>query len=218
MIGPNLATMLSLIMTDATLRPTDAQQLLASAVHQSFNAINVDGHTSTNDTVLLLASGQGVPLAGTERAAFSQDLNEVCTDLAKQIVNDGEGATHLVAIEVTGAASDAEARTIAEAIANSPLVKTAIAGNDPNWGRIVSAAGYAGPQIDLTAMELLLNNVPIFRHGTPLEYDAAALSTDLASHREVQIQLRVGTHDGSAKYWTCDLTHGYVTINAEYHT
>lgn len=218
MIGPNMATMLSLIMTDATLHPTDAQQLLAAAVDKSFNAINVDGHTSTNDTVLLLASGRDTPLEAEELAAFSRDLTDVCTDLAKQIVDDGEGATHLIAIEVTGAESDADARVIAEAIANSPLVKTAMAGNDPNWGRIVSAAGYAGPPLDLVAMELTLNGVSIFRNATPVEFDAKALSTNLAANREVRIQLRVGSNNGSARYWTCDLTHGYVTINADYHT
>jgi len=218
MIGPNLATMLATIMTDASLTPEQARSVLSKAVERSFNSINVDGHTSTNDTVLLLASGQGEPLTDDELEVFSKDFDSVCISLAKQIVDDGEGATHLIEIAVYGAESDSDARTIAEAIANSPLVKTAIAGNDPNWGRIVSAAGYAGPAIDVQRTSLTLNGTELYRDGTPVEFDAAATSKAMQENREVFIDLAVGQGSGTAIYWTCDLTHEYVTINAEYHT
>ncbi len=218
MIGPNMATMLGTILTDATLSPADAQCLLSKYVDGSFNSINVDGHTSTNDTVLLLASGHGEPLAGAELEAFGSELQEVCIDLAKQIVQDGEGATHLVEINVAGALSDADARTIAEAIANSPLVKTAFAGNDPNWGRIVSAAGYAGPKMDIAKTQLKLNSVLLFDSGSPVPFDAEAVSKSMQANRDVLVELAVGGGSGAARFWTCDLTHEYVTINAEYHT
>jgi glutamate N-acetyltransferase/amino-acid N-acetyltransferase len=218
MIGPNMATMLSTILTNAAISPDAAQRLLSQSVEKSFNSINVDGHTSTNDTVLLLASGKGITLAGPDLDAFRDELQAVCIDLAKQIVQDGEGATHLVEISITGAASNSDARTIAEAIANSPLVKTAIAGNDPNWGRIVSAAGYAGPKIDIAQTQLTLNQVRLFQRGTPVPFDAVAVSASMKDNRDVFIDLSVGAGDGNTRFWTCDLTHEYVTINAEYHT
>jgi glutamate N-acetyltransferase/amino-acid N-acetyltransferase len=218
MIGPNMATMLGAIMTDASLSPESAQTLLSKFVDGSFNSINVDGHTSTNDTVVLLASGKGAPLAGDELEAFGEQLQEVCIELAKQIVQDGEGATHVVEINVAGANTDADARTIAEAIANSPLVKTAFAGNDPNWGRIVSAAGYAGPTLDVTKTKLLLNGHLLFEAGAPSPFDAEAVSAQMKANRDVLVELTVGAGSGSARFWTCDLTHEYVTINAEYHT
>lgn len=223
MIGPRLAgppsaTMLATVLTDAALSPQDAQRILEDISERSFNAINVDGHTSTNDTLLLLASGDGEPLNGASLEAFAADLEEVCVSLAKQIVDDGEGATHLIEISVTGAESNSDARVIAEAIANSPLVKTAIAGNDPNWGRIVSAAGYAGPPIQVDHTTLTLNGTPIYRNGQPLGFDAEESSKKMAAERNVFIEITVGQGSGAAKFWTCDLTHGYVTINAEYHT
>lgn len=218
MIGPNMATMLGTIVTDASLTPELAQQLLAKYVDESFNSINVDGHTSTNDTVLLLASGSGDALAGDELAAFADALRDVCVDLAKAIVQDGEGASHLIEIIVTGAESDANARTIAEAIANSALVKTAFAGNDPNWGRIVSAAGYAGPALRIEQTQLRLNGVTLFEGGTPVEFDAEGVAKEMQSQRDVLVELNVGDGAGQTRFWTCDLTHEYVTINAEYHT
>lgn len=218
MIGPNMATMLATVMTDATLSLEQAQQILSKAVDRSFNSINVDGHTSTNDTVLLLSSGKGETLSDEQLKTFTSEFESVCKNLAKQIVDDGEGATHLIEISVTGAQSESDARTIAEAIANSPLVKTAFAGNDPNWGRIVSAAGYAGPTIDVEGTSLKLNGTELYRDGAPVEFDAEATSKGMQTNREVFVELTVGDGAGSATYWTCDLTHEYVTINAEYHT
>lgn len=218
MIGPNMATMLGTILTDATLTPESAQELLGRYVDASFNSINVDGHTSTNDTVLLLASGQGEPLTGDHLEAFASQLEAVCIDLAKQIVSDGEGATHLVEIRIEGADNDADARLLAEAIANSPLVKTAFAGNDPNWGRIVSAAGYAGPAMDIESTRLALNGTLLFEAGTPVAFDAEQVAADMQQNRDMLVELRVGKGSGVCRFWTCDLTHEYVTINAEYHT
>ena len=184
----------------------------------SFNCISVDGHTSTNDTVLLLAGGQHTPLADADLDGFRHALRAACIDLARQIVNDGEGASHVMEIVVTGTHDDASARTIAETIANSPLVKTAIAGNDPNWGRIVSAAGYAGPRLDVAQTCLAINRVNLFKDGAPVPFDASDVARSMQRQREVLIELSVGGGTGSARYWTCDLTHEYVTINAEYHT
>ncbi len=218
MIGPNMATLLSVILTDATLTPEVAQRELEEAVRTSFNCISVDGHTSTNDTVLLLASGPPTPLADAELDGFRLALQAACTDLARQIVNDGEGASHVMEIVVTGTPDDASARTIAKTIANSLLVKTAIAGNDPNWGRIVSAAGYAGPRLDVARTCLAINGVNLFKDGTPASFDAEEVAKSMRRQREVLIELSVGGATGSARYWSCDLTHEYVTINAEYHT
>lgn len=217
MIGPNMATMLGVVLTNATLSASEAQELLSTFTEQSFNSINVDGHTSTNDTVILLSSCQ-VPCEGAERRQFAEAGLTACQDLAKQIVQDGEGATHLIEIAVTGAESDSDARVIAEAIANSPLVKTAFAGNDPNWGRIVSAAGYAGPKLKIEQTQLKLNGVLLFDAGTPVSFDAEKVSQEMAATRDVLVELRVGDGSGQTKFWTCDLTHEYVTINAEYHT
>ena len=131
---------------------------------------------------------------------------------------DGEGATHLVEIAISGAQSDTDARVIAEAIANSPLVKTAFAGNDPNWGRIVSAAGYAGPPMDITNTQLTLNGTQLFIAGCPVDFDAEAAARSMKENRDILVELQVGTGQGTSRFWTCDLTHEYVTINAEYHT
>ena len=217
MIGPNMATMLGLVLTNAELTPEQAQRFLTEFTDRSFNSINVDGHTSTNDTVILLSSGK-VPLTSDGAQEFSKLGLETCVDLAKQIVQDGEGASHLIEISVSGATSDGDARVIAEAIANSPLVKTAFAGNDPNWGRIVSAAGYAGPKIDVAQTKLRLNGVVLFDAGAPVAFDATKVSADMKANRDVLVELVVGSGNGSTTFWTCDLTHGYVTINAEYHT
>ena len=217
MIGPNMATMLGLVLTNAELTPEQAQRFLTEFTDRSFNSINVDGHTSTNDTVILLSSGK-VPLTSDGAQEFSKLGLETCVDLAKQIVQDGEGASHLIEISVSGATSDGDARVIAEAIANSPLVKTAFAGNDPNWGRIVSAAGYAGPEIDVAQTKLRLNGVVLFDAGAPVAFDATKVSADMKANRDVLVELVVGSGNGSTTFWTCDLTHGYVTINAEYHT
>ena len=154
-----------------------------------------------------------------ERRSLTQSaLGELCIDLAKQIIEDGEGASHLIEIVVSGANSQEDARCIARAIATSPLVKTAIAGNDPNWGRIVSAAGYAGPKLEPLATRLRVNGTTLYDQGAPAEFDEHAVAAKMKQHRDVLVELCVGSGDATARFWTCDLTHEYVTINADYHT
>ena len=223
MIGPRMAlphaTLLAYLTTDAALSPALLRRLLARACDVSFNAVTVDDHTSTNDTCAILASGMSNVRVDSERSVrtFAAALNEVCQPLAQQIAADGEGATKLVKIVVKTAARESDARAIARTIANSPLVKTAMHGNDPNWGRIVSAAGYAGVPFDPDRCVLTLQDVPVFRHGTPVEFDAAMLSRKLKTPEvEIVLECRLGT--SQAVCWTCDLSKQYITINADYHT
>ncbi|MGQ9574172.1 MAG: bifunctional glutamate N-acetyltransferase/amino-acid acetyltransferase ArgJ [Thermoguttaceae bacterium] len=220
MMGPNLATMLGLIMTDAALDAPSAKALLVQAAADSFNCINVDGHMSTNDTVLLLANGAagGGPLAGEDLVAFGQGLSDLCIELAKAIPADGEGATHLITIEVSGCATRQDALQIARTIANSPLVKTAIAGADPNWGRIVSAAGYAGVFFDPEKLSLRLNGHLLYQGGTPVDFDAKGISESIRNSRDTLIQLELGEGTATGRFWTTDLTAEYVRLNSEYHT
>ena len=218
MIEPNMATMLSVVLTDAPLSTDAAASALTQAANKSFNRISVDGHTSTNDTMLLLASGQGEPLAGEDLEAFQQALNALSIELAKLIVADGEGATHVMAIRVEGAANDQDAHDIAKTVAASPLVKTAITGGDPNWGRIVSAAGYAKARIQPELTCLKICGQTIYHLGAPLLFDAAQLSQEMKRNPEVAIELRVGDGPGSVSYWASDLTTDYVIFNSEYTT
>lgn len=221
MIGPKMATMLGVLMTDAALSPDQAQRLLAQAVNRSFNCITVEGHMSTNDSVVLFASGNGLgrtPLHGRDEAAFADALTSMCIQLAKQIPEDGEGATHLIEIQVTGANQDEDADRIARQVALSNLVKTAIKGGDPNWGRIVSAAGYAGVPIDPKEMRLHINGHHLFEAGEPVPFEAATVSQSIKAHKETLIQLRVGAGLGHAKHWTTDLNEAYVQFNSEYTT
>ncbi len=220
MIGPNMATMLGLILTDAAISKEDAQALLVSAADDSFNCISVEGHTSTNDTVLLLANGRSgtAPLGGDDLGAFSAAAAEVCRELAKSIPADGEGATHLITIEVDGAAGRREAFEIAKTVANSVLVKTAVGGADPNWGRIVSAAGYAGVSFDPAKVNLQVNGIPLYESGTPLQFDDEAASKSIAASRDTLIELQFGEGRGRARFWTTDLTAEYIRLNADYHT
>ncbi len=220
MIGPNMATMLGLILTDATLAKEDAQAVLGSAVDDSFNCISVEGHTSTNDTVLLLANSRSetAPLGGDDLAAFAAAIAEVCQELAKSIPADGEGATHLITIKVNGAAGRDEAFEIAKTVANSVLVKTAVTGADPNWGRIVSAAGYAGVPFDPAKVNLQVNGIPLYEGGSPLQFDAEAASKSIAASRDTLIELQFGEGGGRARFWTTDLTAEYIRLNADYHT
>ena len=220
MIGPNMATMLALVMTDAPLAAQDAQAALAAAVDASFNCISVEGHTSTNDTVLLLASGASgaSPLSGESLQQFSQALNTVCVELAQQIPNDGEGSSHLITIDVQGAASRDEARQIAQTIANSNLVKAGIAGADPNWGRIISAVGYAGVEINPDQVRVAINGFDLYREGLPVGYDAAEVSTSIAGNRETSIVVELQAGSAAARFWTSDLTADYVRFNSEFHT
>jgi len=220
MMGPNMATMLALIMTDAALRPATAQAALAAATTESFNCMSVDGHMSTNDTVLLLANGAagGAALAGHELAAFQEALDEVCVELAKAIAGDGEGATHLVTIELSGCADRQAALEIAKTVANSPLVKTALHGADPNWGRIVSAAGYAGVPFDPNGVSLRLNGFLLYQKGAPVEFDGQAVSKSIRDNRDTLIQLELSEGTAQRRFWTADLTAVYVRLNADYHT
>ena len=220
MMGPNMATMLALIMTDAPLAPATAQAALRASADVSFNCMSVDGHMSTNDTVLLVANGAagGAPLAGADLATFRGVLDEVSIELAKDIAGDGEGATHLVTIEVSGCADRAAALAIAKTVANSPLVMTAIHGADPNWGRIVSAAGYANVPFDPQRVTLHLNACLLYRDGAPVQFDAAAVSKSIRDNRDTLIQLAFSEGAAGVRFWTADLTAEYVRLNADYHT
>jgi glutamate N-acetyltransferase/amino-acid N-acetyltransferase len=221
MIAPNMATMLSVIATDANI-PRD---MLAHALHQavevSFNRIVVDGDMSTNDTVLLLANGaSGVT---PNEAEFVAALTNVCTSLAQAIVRDGEGATKFVTVTITGAPDPESARTVAHAIATSPLVKTAFYGADPNWGRILMAAGYSGVDLDPARLALWLLDaegrpvIQLVADGSPNDYDESAAIT-LMQTPEWGVQLDLSAGNASVQVWTCDLSHEYVTINGHYRT
>ena len=220
MIGPNMATMLSVVLTDARLSPTEAQAMLKHAVDRSFNCISVEGHTSTSDTVILLANGASGAgeISADERNQFQQLLNEVTADLARAIIADAEGADHEITIDVRGLRTRNEAFAIAKAVADSPLVKTAITGGDPNWGRIVSAVGYSGVKLEEKDISLHLNGVSLYESGTPVDFNAAEVSAALKKNRQVHIELDLTLGQESVRYWTSDLTAEYVRLNADYTT
>lgn len=218
MIGPNMATMLGFVLTDAPVSPTDLHQTVRRAGERSFNRISVEGHTSTNDTVLLFANGEGAPLSGPALDEFAAAVESVCIDLAKAIARDAEGAKHLVTIDVEGTRDEAEAVRVAKTIADSALVKTAIYGADPNWGRFVSAAGYSGVAFEEKHLSLWLGDMPLYRDGAPLPFDAATASAYLKNNREVTMRLRFTLGSGRCTFWTCDLTPEYVHLNADYTT
>ena len=223
MIAPEMATMLAYLFTDAVLPHAVLQPILAAAADHSFNAITVDGDTSTSDTVLLCATGQARhrPVTTPEDrrlADFRQALDRVMTDLAQQIVRDGEGAQKFVTIVVTGAETALAARRIALAIGNSPLVKTALAAGDANWGRIVAAVGKTGEQVDPRRLSISIGGIEIAARGGPVPgYDEAPVTAHMRD-REVEIAVDVGIGNGQAKVWTCDLTHAYIDINAGYRS
>ena len=173
---------------------------------------------STNDTVLLLANGAGEPLAGAALADFAETVRAVCSDLSRAIAADAEGANHLVIIDVEGTRTNAEAKQVAKTIAESALVKTAIFGADPNWGRFVSAAGYSGVVFEESELTLWLGETELYRAGTPLPFDAAAASAYLKHNREVHLKLTFTLGEGKCRFFTCDLTTEYVTLNADYTT
>jgi glutamate N-acetyltransferase/amino-acid N-acetyltransferase len=229
MIHPQMATMLAFVITDAAVPAGILQRALREVTARTFNVITVDGDTSTNDTVLAFASGAapGAPAVraakGSDYRSFVAALESVCRDLAIAIVVDGEGASHLVEIEVRGAASDRDAHRIAETIAHSPLVKTAVAGADPNWGRILAAAGRAGAKLDPDRVEIWFGGVRMYgrpRSGgasRPLPFDeVAAHQRLLAPHVGIAVDLKKGR--GQARAWTCDFTARYIEINASYRT
>lgn len=228
MIGPNMATMLSVLMTDAALAPDEADRMLKEAVDQSFNCISVEGHTSTSDTVILLAHNPnpspsrqlvvGEPTASGRLGDLQNALNDLTAELAQAIIRDAEGANHFITIDVAGARTREEAHRIAKTIAEGPLVKTAIAGGDPNWGRIVSAVGYSGIAVEETEITLRLNGTLLYEAGTPLPFDAALVSKSLKDNRDVSIELTLTQGNAAIRFWTSDLTAEYVRLNADYTT
>jgi len=223
MIAPDMATMLGYIFTDADVAPAFLQEALERANAATFSCITVDGDTSTSDTVMVFATGQ----AGNARIAswdspgadaFAAALADVCRNLAHLVVRDGEGAQKFITIRVSGAASDESARTIGLAIANSPLVKTAIAGEDANWGRVVMAVGKAGEPADRDRLSIAFGGIWTARNGLPVEgYDEAPVAAHLKGEA-IDIAVDLGLGDGRASVWTCDLTHGYIAINADYRS
>ncbi|NVK20405.1 MAG: bifunctional glutamate N-acetyltransferase/amino-acid acetyltransferase ArgJ [Methylocystaceae bacterium] len=223
MIAPNMATMLAFIFTDAAISSDVLQALLKTAGDKSFNAITVDSDTSTSDTVLLAATGQAghkeiTSISDPALDDFKAALDDTLIDLAQQIVRDGEGASKFITVKVAGAETDVAAKTIALAIANSPLVKTAIAGEDANWGRIVMAVGKAGEKADRDKLQISIGGVLIAGEGEAVEgYDEAPVAAHMKG-QEIDILVDVGISDGQATVWTCDLTHGYIEINADYRS
>lgn len=223
MIAPDMATMLAYVMTDAALSPEVTQDLISYGADKSFNAITVDGDTSTSDTLLLFATGQAghdpITEIGESRVqSFEKALDSLLIDLAHQVVKDGEGAQKFVEIRISGAETEGSARRIGLAIGNSPLVKTAIAGADANWGRIVMAIGKAGEKANRDKLAIAIGGVQITDDGQPVpDYDEAPVAAHMQG-RNIEIEVDVGVGDGQATVWTCDLTHGYIDINADYRT
>ncbi|MFQ3650092.1 MAG: bifunctional glutamate N-acetyltransferase/amino-acid acetyltransferase ArgJ [Gemmataceae bacterium] len=218
MIGPNLATMLAFVFCDAAVADDDLSRLIKRTALRTFNCVRVEGHTSTNDTLLAFANGQGQPLSGDALSRFAAGLEVVCSELAQKIAADAEGASHQVTIDVEGCRDDADAFQIACAVADSPLCKTAIFGADPNWGRFVSAAGYAGVPFEEKDLSLWLGDLCLYERGAPLPFDAATASAYLRNNREVHLRLRFTLGAGRATVWTCDLTYEYIKLNADYTT
>jgi len=224
MIAPDMATMLSFVFTDANLPGPVLQELLSAGVKDSFNAITVDSDTSTSDTLLLFATGKGASHPAISKASdkrlneFRTALNKVLLNLALQVVRDGEGAQKLIRIDVTGAETDDSAKRIALSIANSPLVKTAIAGEDANWGRIVMAVGKSGEPADRDKLKIAFGNQVVAEAGARApKYDEKA-ATKAVKGREVEIAVDLGLGKGTSRVWTCDLTHGYIDINGSYRS
>ena len=223
MISPDMATMLAFIFTDAAIAKLELQRLLAESAEETFNSITVDSDTSTNDAVLAFASGlakneQSYSIKSRELLSFRNAFQDVMLDLAHQVVRDGEGATKFVEIGISGAESDAAARVIGLVIANSPLVKTAIAGEDANWGRIVMAVGKSGERIDRDKLALTIGGIQIAKLGCVVPgYDELPVHAHMKGE-EILIEVDVGVGTGLATVWTCDLTHGYISINADYRS
>jgi glutamate N-acetyltransferase/amino-acid N-acetyltransferase len=218
MIGPNMATLLAFVLTDAPIEMDDLTRLIRLCSDGSFGCLSVEGHTSTNDSLLFFANGQGSPLRGGDLEQFQSATREVCIDLAREMADDAEGATHRITIQVEGLRDDAEAWRVAKAVADSALVKTAIFGADPNWGRIVSAAGYAGVAFEEKDLSLWLGDFLLYEKGIPLPFDAASVSGYIRGRRDIPLRLRFSLGEGRCTFWTCDLSYEYVRINAEYTT
>ncbi len=218
MIAPDMATMLAFVFTDLAVDPSIAQECLTTSVEKSFNRITVDSDTSTSDTVLLAATGTSGQPATLHMADFADALDAVTMDLSHQIVRDGEGATKFVAVTVTGAADDAAAQTIARAVADSPLVKTALAASDANWGRIVAAVGKAGQRADRDQLAIWIGDEQCADAGMPRPGYREERATEHLLGDDIELRVDVGVGNGEATVWTCDLTHGYIDINAGYRT
>lgn len=217
MIAPDMATMLVYIFTDAKIAQPDLQALLGTLTEQTFNCITVDSDTSTSDSLICAATGaSGVDV--TDSAGFTKALHDVMLDLAKQVVRDGEGATKFVEVRVTGAATDADARKVGLAVANSPLVKTAIAGEDPNWGRIVMAVGKSGAQANRDFLRIRFGDIVVAENGWVSPNYTEKAGADYMKRQELTISVDLGIAGGMATIWTCDLTHGYISINADYRS
>ena len=223
MIAPDMATMLGYVFTDADIEPAFLQELLSAANLRTFSCITVDGDTSTSDTVLAFATGKasnqritGWDSPGAD--AFAAALKDVCQSLAQLVVRDGEGASKFISVRVSGAVDDDSARAVGLAIANSPLVKTAIAGEDANWGRVVMAVGKAGEPADRDKLSIAFGGVWAARDGLPVDgYDEAPVAEHLKG-QEIDLAIEMGMGAGQASVWTCDLTHGYISINADYRS
>jgi glutamate N-acetyltransferase/amino-acid N-acetyltransferase len=217
MIAPDMATMLVYIFTDAKISQATLQSLVSSANDRTFNCITVDSDTSTSDSLLCCATGaSGVDVEGDD--AFAEALQSVMLDLAHQVVRDGEGATKFVTVHVTGATDNADARKVAMATANSPLVKTAIAGEDPNWGRIVMAVGKSGAKADRDRLSIRFGDVLVAENGWKVDSYTEEAGAAHMKGQEIDLSIDLGLGDGEATVWTCDLTHGYITINADYRS
>ncbi|MDP2660484.1 MAG: bifunctional glutamate N-acetyltransferase/amino-acid acetyltransferase ArgJ, partial [Dehalococcoidia bacterium] len=221
MIHPDMATMLAIITTDGNVEPGFLQEALTQAVDLSFNMISIDGDTSTNDTVLLLANGLAgnspIGVSSPDREIFQEALNRVCLYLAREVARDGEGAEHLIEVRVEGAVSKDEARAAARTIVSSPLVKSAVHGADPNWGRILAALGRSGAQIEESRLEVFIGNVCVLTAGQPQPFDDEATRRQL-KEPEVLLRVCLGLGKAEAQAWGCDLTEEYVTINSAYTT
>ena len=220
MIHPRMATMLSFITTDASMGERMLHNVLLSAAEDSFNRLTIDGDTSTNDTLLAMASGlsrTAVIPGNDSRAWFLEGLTLVCQTLARMIARDGEGASKLITVEVVGARTPLDADRVARAIANSPLVKTALAGADPNWGRIICAAGYSGAKFDPDQIDLSVNGLVLCRQGVDAGFDEAAAHRELA-RKELLLQVDLHAGGAAARMWTCDFTRDYIDINSSYRS
>jgi glutamate N-acetyltransferase/amino-acid N-acetyltransferase len=220
MIAPRLATMLAVIFTDAMLDPEAAQNLLRVAADESFNCISVEGHTSTSDTLLFLANGavRGDSLLGDDLELFSKVFRELCVELAVKIPEDGEGVTHLITIDVLGCKTREDAKSIARKVAEDVLVKTAIAGADPNWGRLISASGTAGVVYDPRNVSLQLNGFELFKNGEPVPFDKSTVSNSIRNNSATHILLTFSEGSAGIRFWTTDLTTEYIRLNSDYTT
>lgn len=221
MIQPNMATMLCFITTDAAIDSRLLQKALSETTEVSFNMISIDGDMSTNDMAVVLANGAAgnarIQAEGADYEAFKKVLESICKGLAQRIAADGEGATKFLTVNVSGTKSFADAKTIAMSVAKSPLVKTAFFGEDPNWGRVICAVGYAGIPMDPKTTVVKFGGIPVYANGVGVACDEEALRAVMGEH-DIAIDIDMGAGEASATVWTCDFSYAYVKINGEYHT